>query len=172
VGRGSVATGLLGLWVRIPLGSWKFVCFECCVLLGRDICVGLITRPEESYLVWCVQCVWSRSPVRRGHVPEWDRIATEKKIVSLLGFASFIVANILNLVISITSASFLHNFVTIRHADYSVRLGKLLTLLGRGACIKFPDGAGIVITDLMNALWRWVDTKLEPLNVPYWTIIW
>jgi len=25
------------------------VCFECCVLSGRGLCVGLITRPEESY---------------------------------------------------------------------------------------------------------------------------
>jgi hypothetical protein len=24
----------------------------CCV--GRGLCVGLITRPEESYLLWCV----------------------------------------------------------------------------------------------------------------------
>jgi hypothetical protein len=30
------------------------VCFECCVLSGRGLCVELITRPEESYRVWCV----------------------------------------------------------------------------------------------------------------------
>jgi hypothetical protein len=27
---------------------------ECCVLSGRGLCVGLITRLEESYRVWCV----------------------------------------------------------------------------------------------------------------------
>jgi len=27
---------------------------ECCVLSGRDLCVGLITRPDESYRMWCV----------------------------------------------------------------------------------------------------------------------
>jgi hypothetical protein len=27
---------------------------ECCVLSGRGFCVGLITRPEESYRLWCV----------------------------------------------------------------------------------------------------------------------
>jgi hypothetical protein len=27
---------------------------ECCVLTGRGLCVGLITRPEESCRVWCV----------------------------------------------------------------------------------------------------------------------
>jgi len=26
----------------------------CCVLSGRDICDELITRPEESYRLWCV----------------------------------------------------------------------------------------------------------------------
>ena len=30
------------------------VCFECCVLSGRGLCVGLITRPEESYRLLCV----------------------------------------------------------------------------------------------------------------------
>ena len=34
--------------------SWISVSFECCVLSGRGLCVGLITRPEESYRVWCV----------------------------------------------------------------------------------------------------------------------
>ena len=47
---------LLGLWVRIP-----DVCLcDCCVLSGRGLCVGLITRPEEPYRVWCVW-VWSWS---------------------------------------------------------------------------------------------------------------
>jgi hypothetical protein len=27
---------------------------ECCVLSGRSLCVGLITRPRESYRMWCV----------------------------------------------------------------------------------------------------------------------
>jgi len=31
-----------------------FVCCECCVLLGRGLCDGLITRPEESYRMWRV----------------------------------------------------------------------------------------------------------------------
>jgi hypothetical protein len=30
------------------------VCCECCVLLGRGLCNKLITRPEESYRLWCV----------------------------------------------------------------------------------------------------------------------
>jgi hypothetical protein len=34
-----------------PKGAWMFV---CCVLSGRGLCDGLITRPEESYRLWCV----------------------------------------------------------------------------------------------------------------------
>jgi hypothetical protein len=58
--RGSAAVRLLGLWVRIPPGARMSVCCECCVLSDRDLCVGLITRPEESYWVWFVW-VWSWS---------------------------------------------------------------------------------------------------------------
>ena len=28
--------------------------YECCVLSVRDLCDALITRPEESYRLWCV----------------------------------------------------------------------------------------------------------------------
>ena len=28
---------------------------ECCVLSGRGLCDGLISRPEESYRLWCVE---------------------------------------------------------------------------------------------------------------------
>jgi hypothetical protein len=44
--RRSSAIRLLRLCVRIPPGH---VCRERCVLLGRGLCDGLITRPEESY---------------------------------------------------------------------------------------------------------------------------
>ena len=30
------------------------VCCECCLLSGRVLCDELITRPEESYRLWCV----------------------------------------------------------------------------------------------------------------------
>jgi hypothetical protein len=33
-------------------------CRECSVLSGRGICVGLITRPKESYRVWCGWVWW------------------------------------------------------------------------------------------------------------------
>ena len=52
--RRSSAARLLRSWVRIPPGAWVFVCCECCVLSGRGLCDGLITRPEESYRLWRV----------------------------------------------------------------------------------------------------------------------
>jgi hypothetical protein len=57
--HGSAGARLLGLWVRIPPGTWMSVSCECCVLAGRGgLRFWLITRPEESYWVWCVW-VWS-----------------------------------------------------------------------------------------------------------------
>jgi hypothetical protein len=52
--RGFTAVRLLALWVRIPLGAWRSISCECCVLSDRGSCVGVITRPEDSYRVWCV----------------------------------------------------------------------------------------------------------------------
>ena len=36
-----------------------FVCCECCVLSGRGLYEGLITRPEESYRL--ARRMWSRN---------------------------------------------------------------------------------------------------------------
>ena len=44
----SAAARLLELQVRITPEAWMSVCCDCCVLSGRDLCDGLITRPEES----------------------------------------------------------------------------------------------------------------------------
>jgi hypothetical protein len=62
------------------------VCCECCMLSGRDLCVGLIiTRPEQSYRLCCVlmcdlETSWMRTPWPTGGgavAPE-----TEKDICS------------------------------------------------------------------------------------------
>jgi hypothetical protein len=52
--RRSAAARLLSSRVRIPPRAWMFVYCECCVLSGRSLCDELITRPEESYRLWCV----------------------------------------------------------------------------------------------------------------------
>jgi len=40
-----------------PTGGIGYLCYECCVLSGRGLCVRLIARPEEScrlrYVVVC-----------------------------------------------------------------------------------------------------------------------
>ena len=49
------------------------VCCDCCVLSGRGLCDELITRPEESYRLWCVivcdtlknECVMARVGLQR-----------------------------------------------------------------------------------------------------------
>jgi len=48
------AARLLRSLVRNPPGSWIFVCYECFVLSGRSLCDEMVTRPEESYRLWCV----------------------------------------------------------------------------------------------------------------------
>jgi len=78
--RGSTAARLLRLWVRIPPGARMSVCCECCVLSGRGLCDGLITRPEESYQLWCV-VVCDLEPSRMGRpLPALGRSATGKYI--------------------------------------------------------------------------------------------
>ena len=56
-----------------------FVCCECCVLSGRGLCDELITRPEESYRLWCVVvCDLETSRMRRPW-PALGRSATGNK---------------------------------------------------------------------------------------------
>ena len=72
--RGSAAASLLGLWVRIPPGAWMSMSAVCC-----QVCDGLITRPEESYRLWCVAvCDLDTSWIRRSK-PPLGRSAAEKK---------------------------------------------------------------------------------------------
>ena len=75
----SAGARLLRLCVRIPPRAWMFVCCECCVLSGRGLCDELITRPEESYRLWCVvMCDLETSRMRRPW-PALGRSATARK---------------------------------------------------------------------------------------------
>ena len=80
--RRSAAARLLRLWVRIPAGAWMFVCFECCVLSGRGLCDGLITRPEESYRLWCVVCDLENLKNEEAIARDWAANAIEKKMAN------------------------------------------------------------------------------------------
>ena len=80
LGRSSTAARLLRSWVRIPPGTWMFVCCKCCVLSGRCLCDELITCPEKSYRICCVVvCDLETSRMSRPR-PALDRSATKKKL--------------------------------------------------------------------------------------------
>ena len=100
--RRSTAARLLRLWVRIPTDEWMSVCCEYCVLSGRGLCDPPITRPEESYWLWCVVvCDLETSRMRRpwpalgrsatggsflvGRVPRPAMVYTQPHIQLVLG---------------------------------------------------------------------------------------
>jgi hypothetical protein len=56
------------------------VCCEYCVLSGTGLCDELITRPEESYRVWCVLSVIVKPRTMRRPRPLRGCRAIEKKI--------------------------------------------------------------------------------------------
>ena len=79
-GERPQAAHLLRSWVRIPPGAWIFVCCECRVLSGRGLCDKLITRPEESYRLWCVVVCDLENPQEWvGHDPRWVAVPQQKK---------------------------------------------------------------------------------------------
>jgi hypothetical protein len=66
-----------------PAGGMD-VCCDCFVLSGRGFCVGLITRPEESYRVLCVSQDDREASIMRRLWPTRVCCATEK--ISLCEF--------------------------------------------------------------------------------------
>jgi hypothetical protein len=54
--RESAAARLLEMRIRIPTRAWMSVSYECCVLSGRGLCVGLITRPESHIECGVSEC--------------------------------------------------------------------------------------------------------------------
>ena len=68
-GEWPAAAHLLRTWVRIPPGAWIFLCCECRVFSGRGLCGELITRPEDSYRLWCVvACDLETSRIRAPYI--------------------------------------------------------------------------------------------------------
>jgi hypothetical protein len=62
------------------------VCCECCVLSGRVLCDGLITRPEESWVCaspYVITC--NNSPYTDIERVEWVRLWNKEKFAGRVG---------------------------------------------------------------------------------------
>ena len=55
------------------------VCLLCCMLSGRGLCDDLITRPEESYRLWCVVVCDVETSCMRRPWPHWGDVAHKNK---------------------------------------------------------------------------------------------
>jgi len=69
---------LAGIVGSNPTGDVS-VYVECCVLSGRGLCDWLITRPEESYRLWCVVVCGIKTSRMRRPWPALGRRATGEK---------------------------------------------------------------------------------------------
>jgi len=78
--RSSAAARLLGLWVRILSGEWMYV---CCVfrVSGTGLGKELISRPHDSYRLWCVAVSDVPTSRMRRLRPALSHSATGKKII-------------------------------------------------------------------------------------------
>ena len=63
---------LVGIVGSNPIGGMDAVFCECCLLSGRGLCVGQVTRPRQSYRLWCVECNCEASKMR-----PWPTVAVE-----------------------------------------------------------------------------------------------
>ena len=61
-----------------------FVCCECCLLSGRGLSDGLITRPEQSYRLWCVVVCDLETSIMMRSWPALGRSATGEKNVKVM----------------------------------------------------------------------------------------
>jgi hypothetical protein len=113
-------------WVRIPPGSWKFVC-ECCVLSGRSLFDELVTHPEESYRLCCVLVVWSRNLVNVEVVAHLEGLSCHKQnilliitILSAMKTTSLILGRLCSFCRGLgrTSLPFLWFWLVIFHLDF------------------------------------------------------
>ena len=87
----ELSARLLRSWVRIPPGAWIFVCCECRVLSGRGLCDELITRPEESYRLYCgVVCDLETSRMGAPYIYDISHLRVKHRVKSHLLFAGII----------------------------------------------------------------------------------
>ena len=61
-----------------------YVCCKCCALSVRGLCEELITRPEESYRLWCVVVYDLETSRIRRPWPALGRSTTGKKCIRIV----------------------------------------------------------------------------------------
>ena len=71
---------LAGIAGSNPAGLIDVCRLRVCVLSGRGLLVGLITRPVESYRLCCV-CVWSRNLANKEALAHGGAVAPLKKVI-------------------------------------------------------------------------------------------
>jgi hypothetical protein len=100
-----------------PLACWDCgfeshrgmdVCCECCVLSDWGLCDELITRPEESYRLWCVVvCELETSWMRR----TWSTVGCRAKNKQTKTQTSFTSYNLFGLHVTVRLSYHLHNII-------------------------------------------------------------
>ena len=106
--RRSATARLLRSWLRIPSGARIFICCECRVLLGRGLCDELITRPEESYRLWCVVvCDLETLLMRRPWPTGGCRAKNKNKKIYMWKLAVFSYINSVPIMVFILQSRFL-----------------------------------------------------------------
>ena len=162
--RRSAAARLLRSWVRIPPAAWMFVCCECCVFSGRGLCDEMITRPEESYRLWCVVvCDLEISRLRRpwtalGHSAKKKKC--DQSRVHKFGRQVAVVTKFCMVVLNICGSSlcsFLH--ITLLEPSISWSLENLCTPV-------VNTSEQTTDTDWGNCWWHWHLFVLGRSNSP------
>ena len=101
-----------------PTGAWIFVCCECRVFSGRGLCDELITRPEESYRLWCVVCDLETS--RMGAPYIYDISSLRVNIKQIL----------IHVPCMMSKSFYLTAFHSLKSKQYTVSFLHVFTLLG------------------------------------------
>jgi len=136
--RGSAAVRLLEFWIRIPSGAWTSFSRERCLLSGWGLCLGLITRPQEFYPLYCVR-VWSWSLDNEEAMAHWELLRQGKTnysyvahslhptftvLTSHLTFRTFIIAHLMirhSTVHSQTTHTISYFFSSVEYSSYRQR---------------------------------------------------
>ena len=122
--------------------------FEYCLLSSKGLCDGSITRPEESYQVWCASTMrrsWPQYGLSNPPPPK-------KKNIGLIQSLAYI---LLNLRLYFVTLDIIHIFYG--------RRSRRLPLSSRGAQVHFPCPTSIKHCSCTTPIY----TGCPRRNVPY-----